>query len=304
MKYLKRAGYYLLILFMMFSFINCGGEFSTENLSDISSNSDTPPPSIPTPSPTPPAGSGMFFSNDIETETLNQIFFDVNTYDGIQVAISSDIAHSGSKSIKISYPNDEAGVELKPAAFASTPSLFIRKYEYYAPGWEGNWPVGLKTSRYFTTSDFTTGAEPNGSAYMSEKLIWQTYAGNTDDQYARGLCMAIFNQDIEETYSATTLFGNNQPYIRTGHWYKMETWLVLNSAVNVADGIMQVWIDDKLVLDRNDVVWKSTARGVPNGNGWQSMWFGGNYSGAVFGGPTQTLDRYIDDLYLSTTLDR
>jgi hypothetical protein len=34
------------------------------------------------------------------------------------------------------------------------------------------------------------------------------------------------------------------------------------------------------------------------------MWFGGNYSGATFGGPTETLYRYIDDLYLSKTLDR
>jgi hypothetical protein len=34
------------------------------------------------------------------------------------------------------------------------------------------------------------------------------------------------------------------------------------------------------------------------------MWFGGNYSGAVFGGPDRAVNRYIDDMYLSTTLDR
>jgi hypothetical protein len=67
---------------------------------------------------------------------------------------------------------------------------------------------------------------------------------------------------------------------------------------------MQVWIDDKLVLDKKNVSWRSSSRGVPNGSGWQSMWFGGNYSGAVFGGPNKSVDRYIDDMYLSTTLDR
>jgi hypothetical protein len=253
---------------------------------------------------TPVAFSAQIFSNNIESGALNQIFSDVNTYDGVVVAISSDFAHSGTKSIKITYPNDEAGVELKPAPFPATRSLYTRKYEYFAPGWETNWPVGLKTSRYFTRSDFGTGTDGDSYAYMSEKLVWQTYAGNADDQFARGLCMAVYNQDIEAVYSPSTLFGNNLPYIRTGHWYKMETWMVLNSAVNVADGILQIWIDDKVVLDKKDVVWKSTSRGVPNGDGWQSMWFGGNYSGATFGNPTQPLNRYIDDLYLSTTLDR
>lgn len=244
------------------------------------------------------------FSSDLETGTLNQIFYDVNSYDGVQVSLSTEVARSGSRAIKITYPNDEAGVELKPAAFAPTKSLFVRKYEYYAPGWEGSWPVGLKTSRYFTRPDYTTGNEGAGYAYMSEKLIWQTYGGSPDDTYARGLCMAIFNQDIEATYPAGTVFGNGLPYIRTGHWYKLETFMVLNSAVDAADGVLQAWVDDRLVLDRHDVVWRSSARGVPNGAGWQSMWFGGNYSGAVFGGPNKPVVRYIDDIYLSTTLDR
>lgn len=250
------------------------------------------------------ASAAQIFSNDLESGELRSIFYDVNTYAGIQVSLSTDVAHSGSRSIKMTYSNDEAGAELKPAAFPATKSLFIRKYEYYAPGWEGNWPVGLKTSRYFTRPDFSTGSGDASYAYMSEKLIWQSYSGSGSDQYARGLCNAIYNQDIEQMYPSSTLFGNNQPYIRTGHWYKMETWLVLNSAVDAKDGIMQVWIDDKLVLDRKDIAWRSSSRGVPNGTGWQSMWFGGNYSGAVFGDPDRSLNRYIDDLYLSTTLDR
>lgn len=251
------------------------------------------------------AHAGEIFSNDLESESLTEVFVDVNSYDDVVVGLSSDIAYSGTKSIKITYPHDEAGVELKPESFPATKTLYTRKYEYYAMGWEGNWPVGLKTSRYFTRSDFGTGTDGDAYAYMSEKLIWQTYSGLADDLYARGLCMAIYNQDIEATYSASTLFGNDLPYLRTGHWYKMETWMVMSSALNAADGVLRVWIDDQLVLDRTDIVWTSTSRGVPNGNeGWQSMWFGGNYSGATFGNPSQALDRYIDDIYLSTTLDR
>jgi len=253
-----------------------------------------------------PAGSpGKFFGSDLEAGSLKQIFQDVNTYGSVHVALSTDVAHSGANSLRITYPADEAGVELKPAPFPATKTLFVRKFEYFAPEWEGDWPVGLKTGRYFTRPDFSTGAEPDAFAYLSEKMLWQSYQGDAREPYGRGLCMAIFNQDIEAVYAATTLFGNGLPYIRTGHWYKIETWLALDSAVDAGDGILQIWIDDKLVLNRKDISWRSTERGVPNGGeGWQSMWFGGNYSGAIFGGPSRSLRRYMDDLHLSTTLDR
>lgn len=246
---------------------------------------------------------GTIFHSDFESGALDEIFLEANIY-GAVVGLSTDVAHSGTSAVKITYPHDEAGVELKVAPFPATTSLFTRKYEYFAPGWEGNWPVGLKTSRYFTRDDFATGEEPDAWAYGSEKLIWQSYEGDPNDEYGRGLNVAIFNLDLVADYASGTSFGNGQPYIRTGHWYKMETWMVLNSAVDVADGVLRIWIDDQVVYDQADVIWRSTDRGVPNGEGWQSMWFGGNYSGATFGSPSVAVDRYIDDAYLSTTLDR
>jgi hypothetical protein len=249
--------------------------------------------------------AGTIFRDDIENGSLAEIFVaGVNTYGGVGVEISTEVAHSGTRSVRIRYPNDEAGVELHAAPFAETPSLFTRKYELYASGWEGNWPVGLKTARYFTRPDFTFGTEGDAYAYMSEKLVWQTYDSTCDEEFALGMNNAIYDLDLEDTYGADETFGNGLPYIRTEHWYEFETWMVMNSAVDAADGVLQVWIDDVLVYSNENVVWRSTERGVPNGDGWQSMWFGGNYSGAICGGPSVTLDRYIDDVYLSTTLDR
>ena len=254
---------------------------------------------------TNPANSQVIDNNGMESDALSSIFVDVNRYGGIKVEISSEVAHTGTKSIKISYPKNEAGVELKIPPFTSTKTLYTRKYEYYAPGWEKNWPVGLKSSRYFTTADYSlTGAKSGAYAYMSEKLIWQTYSTTCNEDYALGLNNAIYNKDLTTTYTPSQLFKNGLPYIRTGYWYKYETWMVLNSAVDVSDGILRIWVDDVLVYSNDYVMWKSTKRGVPNGEGWQSMWFGGNYSGAVCGEPSQTLDRYIDDFYVSTTLDR
>lgn len=242
----------------------------------------------------------VIMSNDMEAGTLSGIFDDVNEYGGVIVGLSTDVAHSGSRSVKITYPVDEAGVELKITPFTATRSLYTRKYEYYAPGWEGNWPVGLKTSRYFTTPNFSN----TNTAYMSEKLIWQTYSTSCSENYALGMNNAISDLDLETTYRTTTLFGNGLPYIRTGRWYKYETWMVLDSAVDAGDGVLQIWIDGNLVYSNAQVPWRSTSRGTAGStSGWQSMWFGGNYSGAVCGNPSQALVRYIDDVYVSTTLD-
>lgn len=260
-------------------------------------------------------GSGAFFQpNMASVSSLSEIFSDVNTYDGGTAVLSTALMRGSSKTVRIAYPNDEAGVELKPSPFTATDSLFVRSHEYFseaggsyggAAGWATNWPVGLKTGRYFTRNDFSTGAaEPNANAYCSEKLAWQTYGGDPSDLYARGYNNAIFNLDLEGTYGSGVNFANGLPYLREGYWYKFERWYVLNSAVDAADGIMRVWIDDQLVCDRTNVVWRSTSRGCPNGSAWQSMWFGGNYSGAAFGGPSGTLHRYLTDFYLSTTLDR
>jgi len=98
--------------------------------------------------------SGEILSWDVENSpvgilnngTPNHPFDDINKYDGGNSYISNTLAHSGSNSVRIDYPNDEAGVS-PTIYFPSTQTLFTRKYEYYDSAWAGNWPVGLKTSK-------------------------------------------------------------------------------------------------------------------------------------------------------------
>jgi hypothetical protein len=243
------------------------------------------------------AEAAVLFQSDVESaSTCSGTGLTPNTYDGGSCSISTTYAHSGTKSIRLAYPNDEAGTELHAPAFASaTPTLYTRKYEYFPSTWATNWPVGLKTSRYFTA----------GTAYHSEKMIWQTYDSTCNEQYGMGMNSAVYNLDLEKMYSASELFGNGLPYIRTDHWYKIETWMVINTGDNVANGTLKIWIDDVLVYNNTALAWVSSARGASGGlGGWTNMWFGGNYSGAICGNPSTTLYRYIDDFYLSTTLDR
>jgi hypothetical protein len=203
---------------------------------------------------------------------------------------------------------DDAGVSILPAAFTNTPTLYTRKYEYYDANWSGDWPQGLKTSRYFTRPDYTYVGETTDWAYHSEKMVYlgADDVANCSATATWGINSAVYNLDLIHAFVSGDIFGNGLTGIRAGRWYKYETWMQINSAINVADGVLRIWIDDVEVYTNNAVAYRSSTRGCPNGTGWQSMWFGGNYTGgaAGCGAPSTTLYRYIDDLYLSTTLDR
>lgn len=128
--------------------------------------------------------------------------------------------------------------------------------------------------------------------------------GDPYADYVWGLNHATFNNDRVAQYSSGTNFGNGLPYIRTGHWYCLESWQVMNSADDVADGVLQCRVDGQVVINES-IAWRSTTRGCPNGTAWRWMWFGGNISTTSNDNfPTgQTLYRREDGHYLSTTAD-
>lgn len=272
----------------------------------------------------PSSNAGELFSWDVETKwpsgvptnglamiTSNSPFQDVNRYGGVNpVEYSTDHAYSGSFSIKIGYPGDEAGVELKVFPFTGTRNLFLRYYEYYSSHWDTNYPHGLKIGRWFLQDNYQIGTN---NPYISTKW-WNS--GCLDD-YWPSTNFAIRNCDVKDSLDFT--FGNDQNFVRSGHWYKIEIWLVIPASPHLIDcvseptcadgacaGHMKIWIDDIQVKNEENLCWYRTCDGTTNTSNttWESGWFGGNYSGSACGSPSETVYRYIDDLYVSSTLDR
>ncbi|MCG8004692.1 MAG: hypothetical protein JAY88_14730 [Candidatus Thiodiazotropha lotti] len=270
----------------------------------------------------PPTSAGEIFSWSCEDHPLGDIYngssanhpFDqINWYNNGTAQVVDTVAngapHSGSRCIQINYTQDESEVNLqvndiRTRVGGTTNSLFTRKYERFGPEWIGNWPRGLKTGRYFTGY----GIPQNGYAYHSEKMVWNDgYASN--ESYGRGMNSALGDLDLIAWYGAGDLFGNGLPYLRADHWYKIETWMVLDSAVDANDGVLQIWIDDVLVYNNTSVPWRQSTRGcslvcLTLGEDWTNMWFGGNYTNSGTFPAATTLRLWIDDLYMSTTLDR
>lgn len=276
--------------------------------------------------PTPGAGV-LFNPGDLGAYSavsgVGGIFPEINN-NGASTALQSTVTRPGgsSKAVRIGYVIEDDGVELYPANFAATQSLYTRWYMMFSANWEGCWPVGLKTNRYYTNVDGrVVVGDPgqDGDVYCSSKFVWQRYpppdnVGDVNALYVWGLNHACNNMEIPTAYSASTLFGNGLPYLRVNTWYKFELWMVLNSAVNANDGILQSWVDDQLVFSNTTYPWANVGNGASNPGGqarsvntgltgWRRMWFGGNIS-AIQNAAVGTRYRYEDGYYLSTTLDR
>lgn len=205
-------------------------------------------------------------------------------------------------------------------------------------GWDGNMPAGLKTGRYFTNNNWATDDGSGGWAYQSEKLLYAPeYAGGVGSTWneSRGFGSGNYNYDRDGYYVTpwrdpqnlgdwngyaqydapfNISDGNTNPWIKEGQWYLLERWLVLNSSASAnggagsADGIWIVKINGVTVINFSNMQWLSTSRGCDNGaSGWQTAWFCGNYSAgnAYFAYPGQgtPMERYISEMYLSTTAD-
>lgn len=260
------------------------------------------------------AGTEIFNPGDLGGYAAPSNIFttDVNNHDGGTTSLvtpaSAGISASpfgSSKIIRIGYPNDEAGTQLCFPAFSATQSLYHRFYFYLPTSWSGVLPVGLKFTRQFTTTDYTT----INDAYASPKL-WNIYLdpetgfnpqhptpGDPDATDFWGVCTAILDLDVGAAFSDPALYG-------VGSWHSNEIYTVLNSSDGAADGILEWRIDGDTVYSSSTVKWVDTARGVPNGlGGWRSMWFGGNYSGGDYGRTTlsPTLYRYEDGYYVHTS---
>lgn len=263
--------------------------------------------------------SGVFFQPNLGLYSTPADIWEVNN-NGAPSILQNTVLRPGgqSKALRIAYDVEDDGVELYPADFPATQSLYTRWYMMLGPEWQGFWPVGLKTNRYFTNTDrrVVVGdpGEP-GDVYCSTKFLWQRYpadGGDSTSDHVWGQNHACNNMEVPTAYSPSVNFNNGLPYLRAGVWYKCALWMVLNSAVNANDGILQSWVDDQLVFSSTAWPWASTGSSNPGGQnrsvtvgltGWRAMWFGGNISANGGFGTGGTLYRYEDSHYLSTTLD-
>lgn len=81
--------------------------------------------------------------------------------------------------------------------------------------------------------------------------------GNTDGYASDCYAAGSLYRNAKTWKADTASFTGTQGDTYKGDWHQVETYVKLNSIVNgkgVTDGIIKIWVDGKLVLDRTDVL--------------------------------------------------
>lgn len=116
------------------------------------------------------------------------------------------------------------------------------------------------------------------------------YTGRPEVRKATGL--GVVQQGNQDRRMDQNM--DRQPLFTFGEWHHYEYLMTLND-LGVANGTVKVWLDGRLILEYDDVVWRDSAN--PSGfwgRRWDPIWGGGGDS------PKSRDDRLqIDHLYIS-----
>lgn len=124
---------------------------------------------------------------------------------------------------------------------------------------------------YFTSGDHG----PLALFDLKESPTWGfrgTYALRCDPQEDVYYCAG--GDEDDSLLPGTTVDTPFNTTLGDGGWHTMTYRLKMNSALTIADGVFQVWVDGQLLMDRQDIPWRSTNSSLSNG--WNMIGLGGN----------------------------
>jgi hypothetical protein len=205
---------------------------------------------------------GLHFVERFEDADLQKRGF----YDGDGKFTLADEAAEGKKSLQYRFetgkilPSDSSGMR---RLFEPGDSAYLRYRMKVTPNWKWtNRPYGPHLFLFMTTendryhgpasSRLTTYVEPvNGKLRLAAQDIQNK---NAPHGLTQGPLRGGYNGMFYD--SEDVLFDD-------GEWHLIEAYFKLNTLNKAADkpnadGIAQAWVDGKLVIDRKDVVYRST----------------------------------------------
>ncbi|QNK60129.1 cadherin-like beta sandwich domain-containing protein [Paenibacillus sp. PAMC21692] len=257
------------------------------------------------------AHADWLFCDDYEVDRMDQYFERTSRS---QFYRTSDVGLSGSSGMKAEFrqadgaEHDTGAIKV---AFGRTPTsymdpvaaenedlteVYFRFYVKHQEGWIGG--GGDKLARLSSMQ----------SANWAQSMIAHVWSGNNAGKNllvaepargtdASGTLLSTKWNDWANLYwfggqaSETPIYDENH----VGEWYSVETRVKLNDP-GQSNGIFQVWIDDKLQMNRTDLNWIGSYEIGP-GKGYGLNWLAlENYWNA---GTPQDQERYFDNFVIS-----
>lgn len=215
--------------------------------------------------------------------------------DDAKPTVSTDIAHSGNSSLKFTFGGgpvgDDAFSELRYILGERRNEAYIQWYQYFPDGSEGLGPkwnhrrdsphnnkfLKLWADVYGGGHSVSTGVSTHaGDNGVSRPFpVYGTSATNGTDRWGEPYSTQFIDDSLK------------------GKWVKFQFHIKTATSAN-NDGVIQMWIDDKLVMDSQTVP-LYPAGGVDNflRNGYIMGWSNSGFD--------QTSYTYIDDFQISDT---
>jgi hypothetical protein len=200
----------------------------------------------------PPDGSviplgATIFADDFETTVLPGGWTD--GYDASRHAITTSMAHSGSRSLRVTYPAGSDGGWLTHFFMPGYDAIYVRYY-IQAPNWQAGSKMlrlsGSRTDDQWSafghagqcptgTDRFSMGINGDFRNNLQNIVFYSYYPEMTRD--GNGQCWGQ-EQGPNITY--------NPPAGKPGQWRKVEFYVKLNT-VGLHDGLARAWVDGQQV---------------------------------------------------------
>lgn len=103
----------------------------------------------------------------------------------------------------------------------------------------------------------------------------------------------LYEVDNKNKYGRTIPWGNEKSLLIPGRWYSIEQHLKLNTP-NIANGILEVWIDGKKIVNRNNLHFRNTKE-LKIEKVWFNFYFGGVDK------PKQNFEMYMDNIVIASS---
>ncbi len=230
------------------------------------------------------AGAAVLFEDDFESSPGGTVI-------GIAVIAEGEVAHSGSKALKLKFTRNEqgGGMDVK---MKGSDHIFTRWYDYYAQQFD--FAYGMKIHRI---QSFNEQRQLND--WDSVVVPWGEGKGE------RGRDLSGIND-----MRTISILNNGGPgnwngvwadmKFERGRWYCVEAEMKLNTP-GQNDGEVSIWVGGEQVIHRTGMDLRGGLSSPVN-----TVLFGGWYSNGAAGenpqpDPAVPSIRYIDDVAISTT---
>jgi hypothetical protein len=170
--------------------------------------------------------------------------------------------------------------------FTGTDSVYVSYYVKYSSNWQGSnrnyhpHEFGILTTKDGSWigpaySHLTAYIEQNAlrpllgiqdGRNIDNNNIGNNLVGKTENRSVAGCNGDSDGFGNGSCYRSGTVYFNgkswmtNTPQIIAGKWHKVEAYFKLNSVVNgkgVADGILKYWLDGRMLIDHNNVMYRT-----------------------------------------------